>query len=111
VAAQRDDPAARTPDVAEQQLQDRRGADRLHAGRVLRPGDGVRERGRALAAAVAQQQPGDAQERPLRHAGGALDELRRVAGEVALEDLEDAARVLQGLVELWRLAVLERGGS
>ena len=41
VAAQGEDAAAGPADVAEQQLQDRRGADHLHAGRVLRPADGV----------------------------------------------------------------------
>src|SRR5205085_3591344 len=35
------------------------------------------------------------------------DELRRVAGEVPLEELEDAVRILEGLVLLRRLPVLE----
>ena len=50
VAAHRHDAAARAADVAEQQLEDRAGADHLHAGGVLRPADRVDERGRALAA-------------------------------------------------------------
>ena len=41
VPAQRQDPAAGAADVAEQQLQDRGGADVLHADRVLRPADRV----------------------------------------------------------------------
>ena len=44
--------------------------------------------------------------RPLEHVAGAarhlLDHLRRVAAEVALDDLEDAARMLQRLVALRR---------
>ena len=50
VAAQGEDAAARPADVAEQQLQDRRRADHLHAGRVLRPADGVADRRRAVRA-------------------------------------------------------------
>ena len=41
VAAQRVDAAAGAPDVAEQQLQHRRGADDLRAEGVLRPADRV----------------------------------------------------------------------
>ena len=43
VAAQGQDPAARAADVAQQQLDDRGGADVLHADRVLGPADGVAE--------------------------------------------------------------------
>ena len=52
VAAQRDDAAAGPPDVAEQELDDRRGADQLDADRVLRPADRVDERAGPLAAGV-----------------------------------------------------------
>ena len=62
VAAQREDAAARPADVAEQQLQDRAGADHLHAGRVLRPADRVADGRRAVAARVADQRLGDLQE-------------------------------------------------
>ena len=41
---------------------------------------------------------GDFQERVARTPGRALDHLRRVAAEMPLDDLEDAARVLQRLV-------------
>ena len=87
-------------DVAEQQLQDRARADHLHAGGVLRPADRVAERGRALAAGVGDQRLGDALELLLRDAADALDHLGRVAREVALEQAEHAARVLERLVAL-----------
>ena len=48
VAAQGEDAAPRPADVAEQELEDRGGADVLHAGRVLGPPHGVAEGGRAL---------------------------------------------------------------
>ena len=68
VAAQREDAAAGAPDVAEQQLDDRRGADVLDAGRVLRPADRVTDRRRALAARVVAQRLGDREEPLARHA-------------------------------------------
>ena len=107
VPAQRQDAAARAADVAEQQLDDRGGADVLHADRVLRPADRVAERRRALAARVVAQRLGHLEELLARDAADLLDHLRRVAGEVALEDLEDAARVLQRRVLVGRLAVRE----
>ena len=50
VAAQRQDPAAGPPDVAEQQLDDRRGADVLHADGVLGPADRVARSARSARA-------------------------------------------------------------
>src|SRR5690348_8020263 len=103
MAAQREDTAAGPSDVAEQQLQDRRRADVLHADGVLRPADGVAEGGGALAPGVRRDRLGDAQEDVLRRPADLFDELWRIAREVALEDLEDAARMLERLVA-WRLA-------
>ncbi len=100
VPAQGEDAAAGPADVAEQGLQDRGRPDDLHAGRVVGPADGVAERARALAAGVLGEGLRHAQEVLLRHAAHLGDELRCVAGEVALEDLEHAARVLEGLVAL-----------
>ena len=99
--AQRQDAAAGAADVAQQQLQDRRGADVLHADRVLGPADGVDERAGALAARSCAPAPRTPRRNcscgtpqvSLHHLGG-------VAGEVPLEHLEDAARVLQRLVAL-----------
>jgi formate dehydrogenase major subunit len=52
VAAQGQDAAARPPDVAEQELQDRAAADDLGAGGVLRPGHRVGERRRPVAPGI-----------------------------------------------------------
>ena len=95
MSAQREDAAAGTPDVAEQQLQNRRRPDDLHAGRVLRPADGVADGAGALGARRAAERVGDAQERVRRHSAYVLHHLRRVAREVTREDLKDAARVLK----------------
>ena len=100
VPAQREDAAARPADVAEQRLQDRRRADVLHAHRVLRPADRVAERlvrsGPELSVSSSQTRG----EQVLGDAADLLHHLRGVAGEVPLEHLEDAARVLQRLVPL-----------
>ena len=98
VPAQRHDAATRAPDVAEQALQDRGGADDLRADAVVGPADGVADGRGALAAAVAGQRVGDLEEVLRGDAGGLLHHLGRVAGEVPLEDLEDAALVLERLV-------------
>src|SRR6476620_7531134 len=58
----------------------------------------VAERAGALASTVAGQRFGDPGELLGRDAADLLHHLRGVAREVPLEDLEDAARVLQGLV-------------
>ena len=98
VAAQRVDAAARSPDVAEQQLQHRRRANDLRAERVLRPADGVDDRRRLLHVAVfadGREQIGGFEELILRNAGDPLDHLRRVARVLLLQQLKDRARVLQ----------------
>ena len=95
VAAERQDAAARPSDVAEEQLQDRCRADDLHAGRVLREADGVADGSRALGARRAAERVGDPHERIGRHAAHLFHHRRRVAREVAREDLEHRARVLQ----------------
>ncbi len=98
VSAQRHDPAAGATDVAQQHLQDRRGADVLHADAVVGPAHRVAERAGALASAVARERVGYPRELLGRDAADLLHHLRGVAREVPLEDLEDAVRVLQGLV-------------
>src|ERR687897_3646262 len=95
VPAQRHDAAARTPDVAQEELQDRGRTDDLHALGMLRPADRVAQRRGLLPSRVLGQGPGYLEESLLRGAADLLDHLGRVPGEVALEDLEHAARVLQ----------------
>ena len=107
VAAQGQDPSAGPTHVPEQRLHDRRGADVLHPHGVVRPADRVGERAGPLAAAVVAQGLGDLAEQLLRDPTGALDHLRRVAGVVPLQQLEDAARVLERLVAVRRAGVLE----
>ena len=60
VTAQRQDAAARSADVAEQQLKNRRGANDLHAGRMLRPADRVADGRRAFRSGGAAEGVGDA---------------------------------------------------
>ncbi len=118
VPAQRQHAAARPAQVAEQQLDDRAGADVLDADAVLGPADGVDERGGPLPARVPGPGSADRQELLLRHAADRLDLLGGVAGEVPLEELVDAVRVLEGLVPVGvgvdagavRLVLLRAGG-
>ena len=94
MAAQRENAAAGTPDIAEQPLQDRGGADHLHAGRVMRPADRVADRAGALAAGIARDSFGDLEKHLARAAGRALDHLRRIGRVMPPQDLIDAVRVL-----------------
>src|SRR4051794_24391945 len=82
VAAQGHDAAAGTADVAQQQLQDRGGADHLGADAVLGPADRVAERGGALTAGVGRQRLGDLRELLGLDAADLLHHLGGVAREV-----------------------------
>ena len=105
MAAQRDDAAAGPAHVPEQLLDDRGGADVLHADRVLRPADRVAERARPLAAGVLRERLGDREEVLDGAAARLGDELGRVALVVPLQELEDAARMLSVGILGRRLAV------
>jgi len=98
VPAQRQYAAARPAHVAEQQLDDRPGADVLDADAVLGPAHRVDQRGGALPARVGRPGLAHLEELLLRYAADPLDHLRGVAGVVPLEHLVHAARVLQGRV-------------
>src|SRR5213076_2833708 len=111
VAAQRHDSAARAADVPEQELDDAGRPDVLHADGVLRPADGVREGARALATGVVAHLLAVPEELLDRASARLCDELGRVAGVVPLQDLEDAARVLERLVFLRRLAMVQMGAA
>ena len=88
--------AARPPDVAEQQLQDRGRADDLHAVECCVQSDRVADRaGLARGPERDVKRVGDLEEALLRDAADLLDHLRRVAREMPLQDLKDAARMLQ----------------
>src|SRR6185437_3023208 len=71
--------------------------------------DGVAEGRRAVAARVGADGLGHLQEDLFRRAADLLDKLWRVARVVALENLEDAVRVLQRLVARRRPTCLARG--
>ena len=100
MAAQRHDAAARSADVAQQELQYRCGADELGAQGVLRPPDGIREAGGALAPGVLDDGAGEVVEVLATDPADVRHHLRGVAGVVPLDDLEYRPRVLQGFVAL-----------
>src|SRR5205807_2357409 len=95
VAAERHDAAARTAEVAEQELQQRAAADDLYAVGVLGPGDRVGERAGPVSTRVRQERLGHLDDLLLRRAADPLHHLRRVAAVVPLEELEHAVWVLQ----------------
>ena len=83
-------------DIAQQQLQNRRRADDLHALGVLRPAHGVADRRRSSPDRMPTQNASATFRNSfLRHAAVLLHHLRRVAREMPLQNLEHAARVLQ----------------
>src|SRR2546421_9330874 len=104
MAPEGEDPAPRPPDVAEQELDDRRGADVLDADAVLRPADGVDECRGPVAPGAGAQLLGNPEEERSGHPARLLEDLGRVAGVVALQDLVDAVRVLQGRIPVGRPA-------
>jgi hypothetical protein len=108
---ERHDPAARPADVAEQELDDGGGADVLDADRVLRPAERIDERRGALAAGVRAQGLGHRDDVLGAAAADLGHELRRIAPEVLLQELVDAAWMLERRVLLGRLAVPELGAA
>jgi hypothetical protein len=104
VAAQRHDAGAGAAVVSKQQLQQRAAPDGLHAAGVLRPRHGVGKRRRPVGARVVEDRVRHAEERVPGTSRRALDQVWRVAAEMPLHDLEDAPRVLQGVIarRRWR---------
>ena len=103
VAAQRVHAAAGASDVAQQQLQHRRGADDLRSEAVLRPADRIDDGGDLLGVAVLAdggEQIGGLEELILRNAGDALHHFRRVARILLLQELIDAARIFKRSVRM-----------
>src|SRR5215469_4881680 len=79
-------------------IQHSRGVDHLRAVGMLRPAHGVDDRPRFLHISVLanrREKIGSPQELVLRNAGDPLDDFRRVARVLLLQQLEDAARMLQ----------------
>ena len=98
VSTQRHDPASGPAHVSQQQLQDAGGADDLRAKALLRPAHRIADGRGPLASGIADQDVRDLKEELARRPADAFDQLRRVARVVSLQDLEDAARVLQAFV-------------
>src|SRR5882724_5657716 len=71
---------------------------------VLRPADGVDECRGPVAPGAGAQLLGNPEEERSGHPARLLDDLGRVAGVVALQDLVDAVRVLQGRIPVGRPA-------
>ena len=86
--------AARAPDVAEQQLQHRAGADHLRAGRVVGEADRVDDRHHLVRPAHLADELRDLEELFARDAGDALDHLGRVARVVLAHQVQHRARML-----------------
>ena len=90
--------AAGAANIAHQQLQHRRRADDLRAEAVLRPAHRIDDGGDLLHVAVLAdggEQVAGLQKLVLRNAGDARHHLRRVARVLLLQQLIDAARMLQ----------------
>ena len=95
VPAQGVDAAARSADVAQQQLQDRPGADDLAAHCVHRPANRIHDRADAIRPARRADDVGHLEELFLGAAGNLRHHRGRIAFVVVLEELEHAARVLK----------------
>ncbi|MNS55047.1 hypothetical protein D3C72_878710 [compost metagenome] len=107
VPAQGVDPATRHADVTQQQLHHGRTADDLCADRVLRPAKRIEDRhGLARYRAGSDLFP-DLQHGVLRHATGHARQFRGIAAVVLLHQLEHAARVLQGRVDLGKTVLTQ----
>ena len=99
--------ATGAPDIAKQQLQNRRGANDLRAGGVLRPAHGIDDRSGFLHVAVfadGREQVRGFQKLIFRDTRNALDHFRRVARILLFQQLKDRTRMLQRKIvsDVWR---------
>src|SRR4029077_16653761 len=92
------DTATGTPDIPQQQLQDGRSADNLHAVGMLRPSERITDAACLFLAGCGSEGFSDPQKQVARHTARTLDHFRRIAGKMPLQDLVDTSRMLQGLV-------------
>ena len=108
VAAQRVEAAAGPADVAEQQLQHRRGVNELHRVAVMRPAERVHDRAGAIGRAGGRDELGRRRgSPPALQPRDRRDHLRRVARVEALHHLEDRARMLQRRIDPGEAALVE----
>ena len=110
VTAQRIQPAASPPDVAQQQLQHRRRVDELHRVAVMRPAERVKDSAGLLRGARRGDEVGHLHELVGAAAANLRDLRRRVARVERLHHLEHRARMLQGRVDLREAALVELVG-
>ena len=92
---QRQNSAARSPNVPEKQLQDCSRTDDLHTLRMLRPSHGVTNRSSLLRSRGGSKRFRCFQKHFFRHSAIAFDHLRGVSREMTFQHLEDAARMFQ----------------
>ena len=100
MAPKGEDAAAGPADVPQEGLEDPCGADDLDPHGVLGPAHGIGDVGRLFAAGILKERLGDPEKSLLWAAADAGHHVRRVAGIVALQDLEDRLRVSEGRVRL-----------
>ena len=100
VTAQRVHATAQLAHVTQQQLHDGGRADDLRADAVLGPAQGIHHRHHTIRGGRAGNHLAHLQELVPGRAGDLLDHLGRVAAVVLLHDLQHAARVLHGHVDL-----------
>ena len=98
MATQGHDAATGAAHVAQEKLQDTRGADDLHALGLVGPADRVAEGGGALGGGVSGESLGDLVKEFGRDAAHLFDHLGGVARVVTAKGLEDATRVFERLV-------------
>src|SRR3954471_20187738 len=96
MSPERQDPSARAADIAEQQLQDCSRANDLCALRVLRPPYRVTNSSCFFRAGSGSKNISDLQELLFGNAASALDQFRRIAREVLLQDLKPATGMREG---------------
>ena len=102
MAAEGIDSASGAADIAEQQLQDGGGANDLRAEAVLGPSDGINNGGDFFHVAIfadGSEEVGGLEELILRDAGDTFHHFGCVALILLLQQLIDAARMLQGEIE------------
>src|SRR6266404_6217446 len=100
MTAQRENPTTWPANVAEQQLQHRRGANDLNAFRMLCPTEGITNCRGLVRTRRSDKRVGNFVKKHRRDTANFLHHFRRVASEVAAQCLKNAARMLQGQIAL-----------
>ncbi len=107
VTAQRIHAAARNSDVAEELLDHRHSADVLAADAVLRPAKREQAGQCLVGCCGGGEQLANLQKLSARCAANALDHFRRIAVNVFAQQVDDATRVREGIVDLGVALLIE----